>query len=117
MVGFHGIEPFDLLELVGLELGQHSDASTFLTHVKNNALASRPHLDHRLVKLGAAIAQAAAKDVARQALAMDADKDRLFLLGNSAANFHADPAYTQCKMRLQIDKRCVRDQVEITQAR
>ena len=65
------------LERVGLDLVVDADAAPLLPHIDEHARASGLDAVERHVQLRAAVAAHAAEDVAREALAVDADEDRL----------------------------------------
>src|SRR5262245_54455292 len=112
LIGFDGVQPLQLLQLIGAQLGQQADAAAFLAHVQDDTLARLGDLEHRLVQLRAAVAQHAGEDVAGQALAVNANKNRLGLHRHLPVDFNADAAIAQREVRLRIDDRGVRDQVE-----
>ena len=91
-IGLDRVQPFLLLQAVGLQLAQEADASTLLAHVENHALVSLSHLLHGLVQLRATVTQEAFEDVARQALAVDAHQHGIRLNPNDAVDFHTDAA-------------------------
>ena len=78
-VGLYGVHAF-LLELVGGNLVHQSDASSFLLHVDEHALAFLFDHLHGFVQLFAAVTPLAAEDVARGAGGVYADEDGFVFL-------------------------------------
>jgi len=74
-IGLDGVKPL-VLELVGAQLGHQADAATFLLLVDQDAGAFVDDALHGELELLAAVAAQRAKDVAGEALGMNADDGR-----------------------------------------
>ena len=73
VVGFDGVESV-VLESVGFEFVDESDAASLLSHVYESADAFFGDLGHGGVELFAAVAALAAEDVAGEAFGVDSDE-------------------------------------------
>src|SRR3972149_2956432 len=77
LVGLDGVVAECLLEGVGADLVAEADAAALLAHVHQDAPALLRYLFHRQLYLVAAVAAQGVKDVAGDALGVDADKNGL----------------------------------------
>ena len=77
VIRFDRVEAFLVLELVGLDLVLEADPATFLAHVEDDPRALFRDHPHSGIELLAAVAAERSEGVSRQALAVDADQDRL----------------------------------------
>ena len=106
-VGLHRVEPA-VLQLVGAELVEQSDAPALLSEVEQHAAALGLDLPQRLLELGSAIAPLRPEHVTRDALGVHADEHVLDAV---------DLALDEREVVLVIDLRAEADRTELAMHR
>ena len=108
--------PSSCCSLYAFSLFKQADAAALLPHVDDHAAARLGDLLHRVLELRTAVALRGVQHVAGQALAVHPHEHRLVLnRHDSRRGLDADPAERQREVRLLIDHRRVREQVELAE--
>src|SRR5579884_594296 len=98
LVGFDGVESL-VLKFVGLELGDKSDASTFLLFVKQNSCPGIGDHSQSEFELLSAVTAQRMEDVSREALGMNANQRRR---GMNVSHHNSNRSFRAASLRIAL---------------